>query len=1202
MKLFKKCSASILAATMIMSVAATAAACTSPEPEIPEHEHTYSSVYTYDSNNHWYYCTAVSGCKSTDGFGPHDFAQGTTCTCGYVQGTTPNPNPTPTPGVTHTVTYVTNVPNVTLPSDSVSSGGTLTKPSIEYAGHYLVGWYTTENCTGTPFNFTSGVTKNLTLYAKWAELDASIKIVSSYDESLAVEWSEGAPGSASVQYQSKDGGDWVSVDKQLIRAVDSTTARVDIVGLKAGSYKVKITASSGTSIDVPEVAVTAYDRSGYAHFNYTDGIGAYNDDGTLKDNAVVIYVTDQNKDTVMKEVAEKYSSVTMFKVPGSDWGNKDADGIGWWLNNAQYTKTDSKGNQGNTWVSNGNSLGFKSVDCPIVIRFIGTVTTPEGCTAYNSLNEGGSVGDNGHMARMRNYKNITLEGIGEDAQIKGWGFHFMTGSDATGGQGKSFEVRNLTFNEYPEDAVGMEGVQEGGKITGSVERCWVHHNTFLPGYCASPAESDKKEGDGSCDFKRGQYFTASYNYFEYCHKTNLVGSSDSSLQFNLTYHHNWWYQCGSRIPLTRKANVHFYNNYVNGDATEKTTPYSHIAKPALSYVHSLRADCYLFSEANYYDGCKNVTDGKSGGAGKAYNNMYFSCFDSNTLTNVTEREQKVSNSCKYDTTDYSSFDTNPAQFYYDAANKKSACFLQDAASARKTVMQNAGVHGFGRTDTSMVKEVPSASVNVKDEGETTIALKSGPATENGVLITSACKLSSGALKGRGQMLVFTLASEAQLTVSSSTSGDPAPQLLRADGTVIGDKFTSLTVVLPAGTYMIASGQKDKDCLITAMSFANTGASSAARIEAATEAINALASNVTAADAKAVAAAQQAYNALTEKEKSEFDASLKTKLENAVAAIDTILVNDVIAKINKIGTVTKDSGDDITAAQEAYNALTATQKGKVTNYSTLTKALADWSKFAVESVNEQITALADVSKISVTDKQAILDAKAAYEKVQNAYNNLDDGKDEGETDQQAQVTGYEKVTNGLATLAQLEKLFDFKDDLAAFEGTTVTSANASAARALKALYTELTSDQQNALTSDEKTTYNAIADSLKDYASKAVVAIFTKNDEKLASNAGFTVNGKKGYKGTSQTFTYDGKGYDSPLKLQSGDTVTFSTEVTMDLTLMLHSGGSQKIVVDGKSYTADANGLVTVSNLTAGSHTIGRDGEGWLCYATLTPAA
>ena len=46
------------------------------------------------------------------------------------------------------------------------------------------------------------------------------------------------------------------------------------------------------------VDVMEYDRSGYAHFNYNEGVGAYKDDGTLKDNAIVLYVTDATKNTV----------------------------------------------------------------------------------------------------------------------------------------------------------------------------------------------------------------------------------------------------------------------------------------------------------------------------------------------------------------------------------------------------------------------------------------------------------------------------------------------------------------------------------------------------------------------------------------------------------------------------------------------------------------------------------------------------------------------------------------------------------------------------------------------------------------------------------------------------------------------------------------------------------------------------------------
>ena len=45
------------------------------------------------------------------------------------------------------------------------------------------------------------------------------------------------------------------------------------------------------------VTTKANDRSGYAFFNHS-GIVAYNEDGTLKSNADVIYVTNETKNTV----------------------------------------------------------------------------------------------------------------------------------------------------------------------------------------------------------------------------------------------------------------------------------------------------------------------------------------------------------------------------------------------------------------------------------------------------------------------------------------------------------------------------------------------------------------------------------------------------------------------------------------------------------------------------------------------------------------------------------------------------------------------------------------------------------------------------------------------------------------------------------------------------------------------------------------
>ncbi|MGN0481867.1 MAG: polysaccharide lyase, partial [Lachnospiraceae bacterium] len=382
-----------------------------------------------------------------------------------------------------------------------------------------------------------------------------------------------------VSYSGEMNGSLTGDDLTYLVRDNGNGVRIDIPGLKAGTYTLTVETTQG-DFTKSGLVVTNYDRSGYAHFNYTAGVGAYNDDGTLKDNAVVLYVTDDNKNTVTLS----YGGVTVT-------------GIGNILNSVGEDVGGGVTSNGGTPNTNqGIIKKLADAGIPLVVRFVGIVSDSglyergtfnpnnsliDGLTVYNTTGNGGTAGDNGHMARIRSGKDITLEGIGTDATVDGWGFHFMCATtDKDTGRGTSFEVRNLTFINTPEDAVGMEGTQGTLKddgtvenassatadILGSVERCWVHNNEF---YCPSispAAESDKSEGDGSVDFKRGQYFTCSYNYFEGCHKTNLVGSSDTSLQFNLTYHHNWFDHSDSRHPRVRGDQVHVYNNFYDGNS------------------------------------------------------------------------------------------------------------------------------------------------------------------------------------------------------------------------------------------------------------------------------------------------------------------------------------------------------------------------------------------------------------------------------------------------------------------------------------------------------------------------------------------------------------------------------------------------------------------------------------------------------------
>ena len=84
-----------------------------------------------------------------------------------------------------------------------------------------------------------------------------------------------------------------TLDEELIRS-SSDTIRCDILGLTKGSYSVTIKNTTADVEVTKTISVTEHDRSGYAHFDNNGGVGAYNDDGSLKSNAIVIYVNDLN--------------------------------------------------------------------------------------------------------------------------------------------------------------------------------------------------------------------------------------------------------------------------------------------------------------------------------------------------------------------------------------------------------------------------------------------------------------------------------------------------------------------------------------------------------------------------------------------------------------------------------------------------------------------------------------------------------------------------------------------------------------------------------------------------------------------------------------------------------------------------------------------------------------------------------------------
>lgn len=394
-----------------------------------------------------------------------------------------------------------------------------------------------------------------------------------WNETAYVEWSpvSNAQGyNVYVKSASASDAGYQQIDNELIRKYPSHW-RADAVGLAAGSYILKVEAllsgGSKESVVTSPLTVTAFDRSGFAfssNSQYGTGSGAYNDNGTLKSGAQVIYVTSETAQTVSLDVKVSSSGAVQTAV-----------GLGEIM-----------------------TLRQKGYDTtPLAIRLIGQVTKDD---LSGQLNSSGylEVKGKSNYAEM----NMTFEGIGDDAYAYGWGMLLRYVGNV--------EVRNLGVMLFPDDGISMD--------TGNVN-VWVHNNDIF--YGTAGGDADQAKGDGSTDLKKGSTFiTISYNHYWDSGKAALVGLSESS-EFFVTFHHNWFDHSDSRHPRIRVASAHIYNNFYDGvskygvgvttgaSAFVESNYFRHTKDPMMSSLQGTDA----LGEGTF--------SGENGGMIKAYSNI-----------------------------------------------------------------------------------------------------------------------------------------------------------------------------------------------------------------------------------------------------------------------------------------------------------------------------------------------------------------------------------------------------------------------------------------------------------------------------------------------------------------------------------------------------------------------------------------------------
>lgn len=584
-------------------------------------------------------------------------------------------------------------------------------------------------------------------------------------ESAFVEWNTLEDYSDYNVYVRPQGGTYTVLDKQLLRSY-SDHCRADALGLPAGSYQLKVVpVANGADVeaDASETAVltvSAHDRNGFAHFNWSQGVGAYTDNGALKANAIVLYVHKNNAKTITQDIQVESGS---------------------------KPKTTCTGLQA---IITGYQKGNETR--PLDVRIIGLLEASD-MDEFGSSSEGLQIKGKNADAVL----NMTIEGVGNDAVIRGFGFLVRNS--------KSVEIRNLAIMSCMDDGVSLD--TDNSNI-------WIHH---LDVFYGRNKGGDQKKGDGSIDVKSdSKYVTVSYNHLWDTGKSCMCGMKSESGPNYICYHHNWFDHSDSRHPRVRTMSVHVYNNYFDG-----------VAK----YCVGSTTASSVFVENNYFNNAHNpmlismqgadtqngadesnspTFSKENGGIIKAYNNVFAGSSTTPQYYNASSRpvhfdaylastrnEQVPSTvTAKKGGSSYNNFDTNSSVM---------PAITPDDPNQVPTIVT--GTHGAGRMfhsdiDFSLANFTPSDYDISTALSNLIVGYTSGL---QGIFGTSWNNLPEP------QITSVAMVTDNSLSFSGNTLYNPQGKVIRIyaiTGACAGTTSRETIEVdhLPAGTYIAVSPQ------------------------------------------------------------------------------------------------------------------------------------------------------------------------------------------------------------------------------------------------------------------------------------------------------------------------------------------------------------------------------------------------------------
>ena len=543
------------------------------------------------------------------------------------------------------------------------------------------------------------------------------------------------------------------IDAQLVRQYKSYY-RADVLGLKEGTYSVKVVPVNADGAEIAgantasNLVVKSYNREGFAHFKY-DGVGAYNNDGTLKAGAKVLYITARSAKTVSTTVnTGKLETITGLQ------SIIDA-----------YSKGKDK--------------------TPIAFRFIGKISLSD-LDHTSSSAEGLQI----KGATM----NMTFEGVGDDATVYGFGFLLRNAT--------SVEFRNLAIMRCLDDAMSLDT---------NNSHVWIHNMDLF--YGKKGGAADQAKGDGTVDIKaNSQYITVAYNRFWDNGKASMCGMKTESGPNYITYHHNWFDHSDSRMARIRTMSVHMYNNYyLHNDVYGVGATMGSSVFMESNYFDATKRPIMSSRQGTDAKG-DGTFSGENGGLIKAYGNVfankpdnfsYVPYAENNTSFDayeVSDPSEQVPTSVKtlVGGTSYDNFDTNPSLMY---------AYVADKAADVPAIVE--GFYGAGRLNHGDIDFViPDETVVTNGHQQPWPALASllDSYTSGVVKVFGESNAASEGGSTGGS-------SEGGSTGGETGGGTTEPSVPSVEGTVLvtfTGKAPSSSIVSVTGNYSDSKGQATID--------------------------------------------------------------------------------------------------------------------------------------------------------------------------------------------------------------------------------------------------------------------------------------------------------------------------------------------------------------------------------------------------------